>query len=41
MESDGIHEAYEALRTIYWEAGIWRKYSFAEFVTKAAELANS
>lgn len=31
-------ERYNELRQIYWEAGIWRKFSFEEFVKEAYRI---
>lgn len=33
-----MSELYESLKTIYWEAGIWRKFSFEEFVNTLIEI---
>jgi len=32
-----MSEEYKALRKLYWESGVWRRYSFEDFVRELFE----
>ena len=38
ISDEKIHREFKAWRKIYWESGVWRRFSFEDFINGVAKI---